>query len=147
MRVFVVDASVVIRWFYPSSESTASTRLLEECHTYVAPDALFPDIGRIVQRQTRRQRLRPTQARQLMVDLAKIAVYTISSRGLAPDACALAAISGHSFRDAMYLALAVRLRTQLITADTRLQKAAVGTPILAAHILNVQDWAAATGWP
>ena len=41
MSVFVVDASVVIKWFVPEIHSDAAGRLLAMAHEYVAPDLLF----------------------------------------------------------------------------------------------------------
>ena len=47
---------------------------------------------------------------------------TVSTRGLMIEAHALAITTGLTVYDAMYLALAVRLKTELVTADDKLIK-------------------------
>jgi predicted nucleic acid-binding protein len=43
MSVFVVDASVVVKWFVPEVYSEAAKRLLSEANDYFAPDLLFAE--------------------------------------------------------------------------------------------------------
>jgi predicted nucleic acid-binding protein len=45
VTVFVVDASVVLKWFLPEIHSDVARRLLDTTHQYVAPDLLFPEVG------------------------------------------------------------------------------------------------------
>jgi len=141
-RVLVVDASVVSRWFLPGPGTEAAVGLLHQHATLVAPDLLFPELIRLVQREVRHGRLRAAQGRRLLADLARIAVETVPCRGLVEDAWALSA-PGRSVADSLYLALAVRLQTYLITADTRVQQGVARTPLLAARVRDVETWAAA----
>ena len=138
MSVFVVDASVVLKWFVPESHSDAARRLLDADHQYLAPDLLFPEAGNAVWKKVRRGELTAEEGQRLVVDLSRVAVDTIATRGLVADAYALASATGQTVYDATYLALAVRLETQLITADTRLAKALAAHPMLAAHVRTVQ---------
>ena len=48
MSVFVVDASVVVKWFVPEVHSDASQRLLILPHEYVAPDLLFAEAANAI---------------------------------------------------------------------------------------------------
>lgn len=61
------------------------------------------------------------------------------------DAYALASATARTAYDAMYLALAVRLRTRMITADERLVDALTTFPALAAHVQTVQDFDSGPG--
>ena len=64
---------------------------------------------------------------------------TVPCRDLAKAACSLSIATGRSAYDAMYLALALRLNTQLITADTRFINAIRVFPVLAPHISFIAD--------
>ncbi len=138
MSVFVVDASVVIKWFIPEVDSAAARRLLDQDHTYFAPDLLFAEMANITWKKVRAGHLSPTQGERLMSDFETIAVETVSCRALARDAHSLALTTGRSAYDALYLALAVRLDTQMITADERLVNAVGAIPALSAHIASLQ---------
>ena len=76
----------------------------------------------------------------MVADVGRVAVETVPCRTLAADAYALAIASGRTVYDAMYLALAVRLDTQMITADESLTSAVAAMPPLAAHIETVQTF-------
>ena len=137
MSVFVVDASVVLKWFLPEIHSEAARRLLDGAHQYIAPDLLFPEVGNAVWKKVRRGEMRRQEGQRLISDLAAVAVETIATRGLIGDACAMAMASGQTVYDATYLALAVRLETRLITADQRLERAVAANRVLADHICMI----------
>jgi predicted nucleic acid-binding protein len=137
VSVFVVDASVVLKWFFPETDSAAARRLLDAGHQYIAPDLLFPEVGNAVWKRVRRGELSSDEGQRLIADIAEVAVETIATRGLIGDACAMAMASGRTVYDCTYLALAVRLDTQLVTADRRLRDGARANPVLAEHICMV----------
>jgi predicted nucleic acid-binding protein len=139
MSVFVVDASVVVKWFVPEIHSDAARRLLAApSNEYVAPDLLFAEIANTVWKKIRRGELTSERGQQLVEDMGRIAVETTPCRLLAEDAHALANVIGQTVYDSLYLALAMRLKTQMITADERLVAAVVAFPIAAAHVSHVQ---------
>lgn len=140
MSVFVVDASVVVKWFVPEIHSDAARRLLALPHEYVAPDLLFAETANTIWKKIRRQELTAEEGRQLVADIRRIAVETVSCRALAEDAHALAHATGRTVCDSMYVALAVRLNTRSITADHRLEAALRNMPAVAAHIQLVQTF-------
>jgi len=138
VSVFVVDASVVIKWFVPEVHSDAARRLLAYRHDYVAPDLLFAETANTIWKKVRRGELSPGNGERLVRDVGRVAVETVPCRALAAEACALAIAVGHTVYDGMYLALAVRLDTRMITADESLARALAAMPSLAAHIETVQ---------
>ncbi|HXG53910.1 MAG TPA: type II toxin-antitoxin system VapC family toxin [Vicinamibacterales bacterium] len=141
MSVFVVDASLVIKWFVPEVDSEAARRWLDAPHDYVAPDLLFPETGNTVWKKVRRGEVSPDNGQQLVTDLSVIAVEAVSMRGLLPDAHALALETGITVYDATYLALAVRLETQVITGDDRFARRLADYPLLAPHVRSLEDFA------
>jgi predicted nucleic acid-binding protein len=140
VSVFVVDASVVIKWFVPEIHSDAARRLLQLPHDYVAPDLLFAETANTIWKKVRRRELTGADGRQLVADIGQIAVETVSCRALAEDAHALANGTGHTVYDCMYIALAIRLNTSAMTADTRLEAALKKVPALAGHVQLIQTF-------
>lgn len=140
MSVFVVDASVVVKWFVPEIHSDAARRLLALRHEYVAPDLLFAEAANTIWKKIRRKELTDEEGQQLVADIGRIAVETVSCRALAEDAHALANATGRTVYDSMYLALAVRLNTRSITADERLEVALRNVPAISGHIQLVQTF-------
>lgn len=138
MSVLVIDASVVIKWFIPEVDSAVARRLLDHDHAYFAPDLLFAELANTTWKKVRYGHLSPEQGERLMTDFTTIAVETIPSRALARDAYRLAVATGRTGYDALYLALAMRLDTQMITADERLANALGAIPALSRHITPIQ---------
>jgi predicted nucleic acid-binding protein len=134
MSVLVLDSSVAIKWFLPEADSDAATALLREEHQYLAPDLLFVELGNIVWKRVRRQELSAADGQRLTRDLCAIAVDAVPSRALLDDALPLALATGRTVYDALYLALAIRLETQVITADARFHSAVAAIPAMAPHI-------------
>lgn len=140
MSVYVVDASVVIKWFIPEIHSDAARRFLSAAHEWFSPDLLFPEVGNVIWKKVRRGELTTEQGARLAADVSTVAVETVSARGLMIDAYALAVTTGLSVYDSMYLALAIRLKTEMITADDRLGRAVAAHPMTAVHLRLVQTF-------
>jgi predicted nucleic acid-binding protein len=140
VSVFVVDASVVIKWFVPEIHAEAARRWLDASHDYVAPDLLFPEVGNVVWKKVRRKELEEAEAKQLVADLGQVAVEAVGSRSLLQDALAVALTTGITVYDAMYLTLAVRLETEVITGDDRFASKIAQHALLAKHVRRLQDF-------
>jgi predicted nucleic acid-binding protein len=140
VSIFVVDASLVIKWFVPEINAEAARQWLEASHDYVAPDLLFAEIGNVVWKKVRRKELSEAEARQLVTDLPRLAVETVATRSLLQDALAVALTAGITAYDAMYLTLAVRLETQVITGDQRFVDEVARHQALAGHIRSLQHF-------
>jgi len=140
VSVFVVDASVAVKWFVPEIHSDAARRLLALPHEYVAPDLLFAETANTIWKKIRRKELTAEEGQQLVADIGRIAVETVSCRALAEDAHALANATGRTVYDSMYIALAVRLNTRSITADDGLEAALRNVPVVASHIQLLQTF-------
>jgi predicted nucleic acid-binding protein len=140
VSVFVVDASLVVKWFVPEVHSEAARRWLDASHDYIAPDLVFPESGNAIWKKIRRGELSKDEGQQLVGDISVVGVEAVSMRALLPDAHALAVATGVTVYDAMYLTLAVRLETQVITGDDRFARKLAEHPLLAPHIRSVEDF-------
>jgi predicted nucleic acid-binding protein len=116
----------------------ARHKLLTLPHDYVAPALLFAETANTIWKKIRRGELTTESGRQLVEDIGRIAVETVPCRVLAVDAYELANATGRTVYDSLHLALAIRLKTRMLTADQRLAAAATAFPMTAAHIQLVQ---------
>lgn len=82
MSVFVVDASVVIKWFVPEIHSDAARRLLGLPHQYLAPDLLFAETANAIWKKIKRGEFTAEKSQQLVEDVGRIAVETVPCRVL-----------------------------------------------------------------
>jgi len=139
VSLVVVDASVVLQWFVPERDAAAATRLLDGDHEFIAPDLLFAEVANALSKKVRRRELTREQAQRLAGDLAGIAVETVPCRALAADALAIAQAAGITVYDALYLVLAVRIDSWLVTADERLHDAVAALPSLGERVRLVSE--------
>jgi predicted nucleic acid-binding protein len=130
----VVDASVVLKWFVPEAGSDAAARLLASEDRFEAPDLLFAEIANAIWKKVLRGQLTRAESQLLISDIEKIAVDTTPCRALANDAHAIALITSRSVYDSMYVALALRRGTRVITADERFFHALQSFPDLVGSI-------------
>ena len=142
MSACVVDASVVVKWFVPEIHSEAARRLLDLPHTYFAPDLLFAETANTVWKKIRRNELKPEHGRRLVADISRAAIDAVPCRLLAEDAHALAVATDRTVYDCLYLALARRLNTRMLTADDRLVASLAHVPALSEHIQLIQTFQA-----
>ena len=141
MSVFVVDASLIVKWFVPEIHSDAARKWLHASHDYLAPDLVFPEASNAIWKKVRRGELTPRDGQKLVKDISVVGVEAVSMRSLASDAFALAAAAGLTVYDATYLTLAVRLETQVVTGDERFARMRADLPLLAPCVRSLRDFA------
>lgn len=133
MRRWVVDASVVVKWYVPENLSDAAARLLTqarsgELHLF-APDLLFPEVGNVLWKKLRTGELQPGEAARILRAVTRTFPGRVAKcRPLVPAAFRIASISGRTVYDSLYVALAQALGGQLVTADERLANALLHSP-------------------
>ena len=118
----------------------AAGRCVGPYNVYLAPDLLFAETANTVCKKIRRGELSAERGQRLVEDIGRVAVETVPCRPLAEDAVALANATGRTVYDSLYLALASRLKTRMVTADERLEAAIAAFPMAAAHIQLVQTF-------
>jgi predicted nucleic acid-binding protein len=128
MTAFVVDASVVAKWFFPEEFSRESRRLLSPQHTLLAPELIWCEVGNIVWKRVRRGELKTDEATQVISDLIRLPLDVCPSRELLPTALELAMVTDRTVYDCVYLAMALNHKCRLATADERFVNALAATP-------------------
>ncbi len=138
MSVFVVDSSVVVKWFVPEVYEAEALRVRDGGTPMHAPNFLDVEVGNILWKKILRGELARAAADDILAQLPRQAITRHDSAGLLNEAFEIACRTKRTVYDCLYLALAVQLGGQMVTADDKLVNALAGTPC-AAHIIKLQD--------
>jgi predicted nucleic acid-binding protein len=119
---YVVDASVVLKWFLPAPDSASADFLLENflnsAADLIAPDVLLVEIASALwKRVVFRHELTASEATLIYRDLLTMPLSLIPTAILAEAALELAMKSGHPVYDALYCTLAMERHCDFVTAD------------------------------
>ena len=135
MSLWVVDASVAAKWFLPPAGeplSAEAQKLLSAYATgrvrFAVPDLFWAECVNIFWKAVRQGRWTAPAARTAIKLLKQRRFPTASALEVLDEAFSIAATFDRSVYDSLYVALAVRLKAELVTADERLAHA------LAAHL-------------
>lgn len=126
-RVFIVDASVAVKWFLPEQDAELAVKMLGAGHRLLAPDLLWIEVASVFWKVARRGALSPDEAQRMVADIAVFPIEIFESAGLLPEALRIATASDRTVYDSLYVALAARENAVMVTADDRLVNALAGT--------------------
>jgi predicted nucleic acid-binding protein len=130
--VLVVDASALVAYLTEGEHSEqVRAQLLKPGEVLWAPHLVDAEVGHVLRRETLAGELGSAAARAALEDLSNLPLRRASHRGLLARAWALR--ENLSFYDALYVALAERLRATLLTLDGRI----AGAPGVGATILHM----------
>jgi predicted nucleic acid-binding protein len=128
VTLWVVDASVIIKWYVPETDYAAARAMRTAETNLAAPDLLFAEMSNSLWKLVRRGEMAAPRAIAIIEEIAAAPFLTFSNQSLAQDALDLAIATGLTAYDASYAALAIRLDKILITADEKLVRKLAGTP-------------------
>jgi predicted nucleic acid-binding protein len=120
----VVDASVAAKWFFQEAKWEAARTLANQSQL-LAPELILAEVGNAAWKRCRRAELSPADAIAIVGDLQKAFERLIPVSALATDAMRISAALSHPIYDCFYLALAEREHVPIVSADRRLQAAAL----------------------
>ena len=130
--MIVVDASLALKWYLDEALSDeAEAWFAENSGNIVVPDIFLTEvIGALVRRANIDKSLRRESESSIARFVALFDEQMIRVENLGPhrmaQAGALALDLGHPLKDCIYLALAIELRCDLVTADARFAAKAKG---------------------
>ena len=113
----VIDASVIVKWVLREAGSAAAFALRTQA--LIAPSLWSAEVGNVLWRRAMQGELTPAEASDLLSDLQQAALKEVPIGGLAADALTLSLELNHPIYDCLYLALAIREETYVVTADRR----------------------------
>jgi len=123
VSLYVVDASVAIKWYVPEVHSENAACLLDETHELIAPDLLLPEFGNILWKKIQRRQITVETSQQILQEFKAVRLQIYPSAPLLDNAVELAIALGQTVYDCFYLALAVTQQCQMVTADEKFYNA------------------------
>jgi predicted nucleic acid-binding protein len=123
--IYVVDASVVLKWFLREPDSAAADLLLEKSLNdeveLLAPDLILVETASALWKRVMvRKEMFADEATLIHRDLVTLPISLIASEALADAALQIALRHKHSVYDAIYCALAIERHCDFVTADRTL---------------------------
>jgi predicted nucleic acid-binding protein len=139
----VVDASVAVKWLiYEDTLSDEAEAIARSNHRLVAPRILLTEVANALVRRANRGELEIDTA---VIEYRKLSFFfdeIVAIDDLLPVAMRNAHRFQHPIYDLIYVEIAARRDTKVVTADQRLAAKLSGTP-LAEHVILLSDWRAA----
>jgi predicted nucleic acid-binding protein len=122
MNVYVVDASVAVKWFFTEAHTEDALRLRLHPHELRAPDYLWLEVASVVCQRIRRKQVLAEKGLRILPALRSLPVQIFPSSELLEAATDIALDTATSLYDSVYVALAVLSDARMVTADGRLYR-------------------------
>lgn len=123
MRTYVVDASVALKWYLPEPLSDEAGRIRASDIQLYAPDFLWIEAASVLCRTIARKRLSVEMGATIFSALRSHPVRILPSVNLLDAATAIAVQTQTCLYDCLYVALAIRVKGKMVTADQKLLRA------------------------
>jgi len=128
MKVVVLDTSAVIRLYVPDGPLPHG---LESCieeawrgdAVLLAPELVLAEAAQVLLKKERARKLDSGVTAEILDAILDLPLKLVGHRDLLPDALALARRHKVTVYDALFIALALRHKADLVTADADLGKA------------------------
>jgi predicted nucleic acid-binding protein len=128
----VIDASVALKWVLDEEGSEVAESLLDQ--ELIAPSLWLFEAANALWRRSIRGEITTAEAEERLSELFNAPVTTVALEEDLIAAARLAAALGHPIYDCLYLALAIRESTHVVTADQRFVEAVSKVPSLAGSV-------------
>ncbi len=138
MTYRVVDASVVAAAFFQEAHSEPARELLADKDPLFAPDLIYPELANVIWKRLGRNEIGADEAALLLKDFMALPLRITPSSELVEIALRLAIETRRTVYDCLYLALAIKNKTAMVTGDHRFANALAATP-LASHVLWIGE--------
>ena len=119
MKLFVVDASVAVKWYVPEEHSEIALLLLDDNFSRIVPRLFFSEFGNILWKKFTRAEISRADVTDAATSLRFAGLKPMPDELLMDEAIRLACDFGHPVYDCLYLALADSLETAVVTADQK----------------------------
>ena len=127
MKRFVLDASVVVKWFLPEIHQVESFDLLKSNPVLIAPEFLKVEFDSILSKWCRSGRLNYERAEEVRSVFNKIKIYFIGLDDIADISFEVSAKLPVTYYDALYLCTAKLYECKMVTFDRKLLKSVEGS--------------------
>lgn len=139
MSVFVVDASVAAKWFTEEELAEEALSILDERHHLHVPDFFFLEMDNVVRRWVRHGVISDSEGNDTRKAIRRIPMRVHSFLNFQDSAYHIAVQTRQSVYDCLYVALAVFIGGQMVTADRSLFKGFASGP-MGMHLAWIKDF-------
>jgi predicted nucleic acid-binding protein len=126
----VVDASVAAKWCLPAQDEELVPQAEELLTAYrrgeirfLVPDLFWAELANVLWKAARQGRISRERAMSALSLVGDLGIASVPAFDLLPQAMLLAISQDRTVYDSLYVALAVQLKSEMITADERLANA------------------------
>lgn len=120
MTIHVINASVAAKWFLDEVFCDESRGLLRSKYSLHAPDFLLLEMDSVFLKRIRRGDISPDDADMARLMLRQLPIKCHAFTAFLDRAYEISGLTGQSIYDSLYVALAILLDSQMVTADRRL---------------------------
>ena len=117
---YVVDASIVAKWFVAEVRRREALELLNRIEDLCAPEFIVPEVANVFWKKCLRGEITQEQARTAVAAVPQYLQTLVLSTGLSDRALEIAFALAHPVYDCLYLACAEDCDGILVTDDQRL---------------------------
>ena len=117
MTRLVLDASVAVKWYLHEDHSADARAVLDGRTEFSVPDFFYAEVANVFWKRVRRKEITSARAAILFGMLSEVPIEIHETKPLTAGALDLAAASGVTVYDHLYLCLALREGLPLVTAD------------------------------
>jgi len=125
---YVVDASVAIKWYVPEILEREASNFLREKHDLHVPELILPEFSSIIWKKVKRGEMIEENANRIVAAISTRKWSIHPHQQIIVSAYAGANATGQTVYDWMYLALAISLSCEFVTADEKFYNALQNTP-------------------
>ena len=129
MSLFVVDASVGAKWWFPEVHREAALRLRDPAHELHVPNLFDVEVCSVVCKRIRRKEITSSDGEHVLELLEQTPLRRHADRTLLRLSFEVANTTSRALYDCLYLALALVLEARLVTADDRFYQALRRSPL------------------
>ena len=124
---YVIDAGIAIKYYVPEIYEDQSVALLEGGHELHIPELLYVEVSSIVWKKVRRGQVARVKGANIIFRILNENWIAHSHKGTLETVYAGAETTGQTVYDFTYLALAISLDCEFVTADEKFYKALENT--------------------
>ncbi len=112
----VVDATVVMKWYFPEIYSKESLELLDKFEVCTV-DVVVSQVATALWKRVRTGEVKAHESKRIVKNLVRLPIKFAPADSLAHNAMELSSYSTRTFNESLFFVLALQEKTKLVTAD------------------------------